>query len=46
MAIIAIVVAVGLCIPEPEEIIQGQAETSDYRVSCKIPARILEIRVS
>lgn len=46
MAVIAIVVAVGLCIPEPEEIIQGQAETSDYRVSSKIPARILEIRVS
>lgn len=46
MAVIVIVVAVGLCIPEPEEIIQGQAETSDYRISSKIPARILEIRVS
>lgn len=27
LAVIAIVVIVGLCIPEPEEVIQGQAET-------------------
>lgn len=46
MAVIAIVVTVGLCIPEEEEVIQGQAETSDYRVSSKIPARVLEIRVA
>lgn len=46
LAVIAIVVIAGLCIPEQEEVIQGQAETSDYRVSSKIPARILELRVS
>lgn len=46
IAVIAIVVIVGLCIPEPEEVIQGQAEISDYRISSKVPARILEIRVS
>lgn len=46
MAVIVIVVIAGLCIPEPAEVIQGQAETSDYRVSSKIPARILEIKVS
>ena len=46
IAVIAVIIIVGLCIPEPEEIIQGQAETSDYRVSSKIPARILEIKVS
>lgn len=46
MTVIAIVIIAGLCIPEPEEVIQGQAETSDYRVSSKIPARILEFRVS
>lgn len=45
MVVIAVVVIVGLCIPEPEEVIQGQAETSDYRVSSKIPARVREIRV-
>lgn len=46
LTVIAIVIAVGLCIPSPEETIQGQAEISDYRVSSKVPARILEIRVS
>lgn len=46
IAVIVTVVIMGLCIPEPEEIIQGQAETSDYRISSKIPARVLEIRVS
>ncbi len=46
LAVIAAVVVIGLCIPEPEEVIQGQAETSDYRVSSKVPARVLEIRVS
>lgn len=46
IAVIAFVIIVGLCIPEPEEVIQGQAEISDYRVSSKVPARILEIRVS
>lgn len=46
LAVIATVVVVGLCIPEQEEVIQGQAETSDYRVSSKVPARVLEIRVS
>lgn len=45
LAVIAIVVTVGLCIPEEEEVIQGEAETSDYRVSSKVPGRILEIRV-
>ena len=46
LAVIATVVIVGLCIPEPEEVIQGQAETSDYRISSKIPGRVLEIKVS
>lgn len=46
LAVIATVVIVGLCIPEPEEVIQGQAETSDYRISSKIPARVLEIKVA
>lgn len=45
VAVIATVIIIGLSIPEPEEIIQGEAEISDYRVSSKVPARILEIRV-
>lgn len=39
------VVVVGLMQPVHPEIIQGQAETTDYRLSSKVPARVLEIRV-
>lgn len=46
IAVLSVVITVGLCIPEPEEVIQGWIETSDYRISSKIPARILEIRVN
>ena len=46
LAVMAIIIVVGLSIPEPVEVIQGEAETSDYRVSSKIPARILEIKVT
>lgn len=46
IAVISIVIIVGLCIPQPEEIIQGEAETTDYRVSSKVPGRVLEIKVS
>ncbi|MBQ0057766.1 MAG: HlyD family efflux transporter periplasmic adaptor subunit [Bacteroidales bacterium] len=38
-------IVVGLCLPERAEIIQGEIETTDYRVSSKVPARVLEIRV-
>lgn len=42
---LVIVVVVGLCLPDRAETIQGQAETTDYRVSSKVPGRVLEIRV-
>lgn len=42
---IGIFIVVGLCLPERAEIIQGEIETTDYRVSSKVPARVLEIRV-
>lgn len=45
LAFAAIVIIVGLCLPEKAEIIQGSIETTDYRVSSKVPARVLEIRV-
>lgn len=45
VAVILIVIIVGLSIPEEPEIIQGQAETTDYRVSCKVPSRVLAFRV-
>ena len=46
LAVILIVIIVGLSIPEEPEIIQGYAETTDYRVSSKVPARVTRILVS
>ncbi len=43
--VIVAVIIVGFALPSPKETIQGQAEATDYRVSSKIPARVLEIRV-
>lgn len=40
-----VVVVVGLCLPDRAETIQGEVETTDYRVSSKVPGRVLEIRV-
>lgn len=28
-----------------DEVIQGEIEVAEYRVSCKLPARVVEIRV-
>lgn len=47
LLIVAVVAAIiiGFNMPKQEEIIQGEAETSDYRMSSKVPGRVLEIRV-
>lgn len=45
VGIIVTVIIIGLSLPEHPEIIQGQVETTDYRLSSKVPARVLEIRV-
>lgn len=44
IAVIAIVVIVGLSKSQAEEIIQGEVDATDYRVSSKVPGRIAEIR--
>lgn len=46
VVIIVAVIIAGLSISNKPEIIQGQVETGEYRVSSKVPARVLEIRVS
>ena len=44
--VIAIVALIGfLALDRDPEIIQGQVEVSEYRVSSKVPGRIQEIRV-
>ena len=45
LAAMVIVIVVGLCLPDRAETIQGEIETTDYRVSSKVPGRVLEIRV-
>lgn len=42
---IVVVIIAGLSTPKHPDIIQGQAETTDYRLSSKVPARVLEFRV-
>ena len=44
--VVAVVAVIGaMSIKQEPETIQGQVEVSDYRVSSKVPGRILEIRV-
>ena len=44
--VIAIVAVVGFfMLRKGPEIVQGQAEVTEYRVSSKVPGRILEFRV-
>lgn len=46
IAVVAIVAAIGyFTLDRQPEIIQGEVEVSEYRVSSKVPGRILEIRV-
>lgn len=42
---IIVVIIVGLNINDQPEVIQGQVETAQYRVSSKVPGRVLQIRV-
>lgn len=44
IVIVAVIIA-GLSIASKPEVMQGQVETGDFRVSSKVPARVLEIRV-
>lgn len=47
LGVILLVALVGLLfLGKDEEVIQGQAEATEYRVSSKVPGRILEYRVS
>jgi len=46
IAVVALVAGIGfLALGRSPEIIQGQVEVTEYRVSSKVPGRILEIRV-
>ena len=45
-AVVITVAVIGFfALDRGEEIIQGEVEVSEYRVSCKLPGRLLELRV-
>lgn len=46
IAVIIVVIIIGLNISDRPEVIQGEAETSHYRVASKVPGRVLELRVA
>lgn len=46
VAVIAFVIVMGLSMDKKPEIIQGQAEVTDYRVSSKVPARVARFYVA
>lgn len=43
---IAAAIVVGLCIPEHKPTLQGQLETTDYRVATKVPSRVVRVCVA
>ena len=49
VGLIAVIVIVGiigfLTLGRADEIIQGEVEVSEFRVACKLPGRVLELRV-
>lgn len=45
VGVMALVILVGMFLPKPQEVLQGQAETTDYRISSKVPSRVKELRV-
>ncbi len=45
VCVIALVIIVGLFLPQREDLIQGEVDMTDYRLSSKVPARVLELKV-
>lgn len=45
LVLVIIVIIVGLFLPKPQDVLQGQVEVTEYRISSKVPGRVKEIRV-
>ena len=45
VAFILVVIAIGLCLPKEKELLQGQVELTDYRISSKLPERVVKFYV-
>ncbi|MDD6553792.1 MAG: efflux RND transporter periplasmic adaptor subunit [Prevotellaceae bacterium] len=46
LCVIILAIIVGLCIPQHKPTIEGQLESTDYRVSTKVPSRVVKLLVS
>lgn len=46
VGIIVVVILIGLAKPPEEEAIEGQVDVTDYRISSKVPSRVLKFYVS
>lgn len=46
LTVVLLTIIVGLCLPEHEHTIQGQLETTDYRVATKVPSRLVRLCVA
>jgi len=45
VAFILVVIAIGLCLPKEKELLQGQVELTDYRISSELPERVVKFYV-
>lgn len=45
LAAMIVAIIIGFCQKRPEQTIQGEAESTDYRLSSKVVSRVLELRV-
>ena len=45
IVVILSVILIGLTHSTPEPVIQGEVEISDYRLSSKVPSRVMKIKV-
>lgn len=45
LVLIIIAIIVGVCLPDHEPTLQGQLETTDYRVATKVPSRVVRLCV-
>lgn len=45
LMLVLVAIIVGLCLPEHKPTLQGQLETTDYRVATKVPSRVVRLCV-
>lgn len=46
LTLVLVAIIVGLCLPEHKPTLQGQLETTDYRVATKVPSRVVRLCVA